>query len=127
MPLLARMLTTPLQVDVSRVATPRVTSLQADCRMSRDGRVAVAVGAGMGDEARVLARDVPEDLIVMVSRGSVEEAVVLARRLNTVPLEAVVGVAGGRTLGVTTSAATRLGLPMGGGRHEPVHDGSPRP
>lgn len=128
MPLLARMLATPLQVDVSAGALGRLNSTLADCRISRDGRVAVIVGAGMGPE--VIAQ-LPEQIgrsdIVCVKHGSVEEAVAVAAELNGHAVDAVVGIGGGRTLDITKYVATRLGLPMVAVATNLAHDGIASP
>jgi glycerol-1-phosphate dehydrogenase [NAD(P)+] len=49
MPLLARMLTAPLVVDVRPGAVADLGALLADRRIAMEGRVAVAVGPGQGD------------------------------------------------------------------------------
>ena len=128
MPLLARMLTTPLQVEVSEGATGRLTTLLNECRLSREGQVAVVVGSGTGDEARAALADhiVPERFIE-VSEGSVEEAIALASRVDSMAVDAVVGIGGGRTLDVTKFAATRLGLPMVAIATNLSHDGLASP
>ena len=49
MPLLARILTAPLVVDVRRGAVADLGALLADQRIATEGRVAVAVGPNQGD------------------------------------------------------------------------------
>ena len=49
MPLLARILTAPLVVDVRRGAVADLGALLADRRIATEGRVAIAVGPGQGD------------------------------------------------------------------------------
>jgi glycerol-1-phosphate dehydrogenase [NAD(P)+] len=128
MPLLARMLTTPLQVEVSHGAIGGLGNILSDCRISRDGRVAVVVGAGMGEHVvRALDGFVEPHHITIVESGSVEEAIDLATRLNSEVVDAVVGIGGGRTLDVTKFAATRLGLPMVAVATSLAHDGIASP
>ena len=49
MPLLARMLTAPLTVEVRRGAIAQLGMLLADSRVATSGRVAIAVGSGQGE------------------------------------------------------------------------------
>jgi len=122
------MLVTPLQVEVGAGALSRLNSTLSDCRLSRDGSVAVVVGSGMGPEVIGLLPDQihPED-IISVGRGTVDEAIDVAARLNGRPVDAIVGIGGGRTLDVTKFAASRLGLPMVAVATNLAHDGIASP
>jgi glycerol-1-phosphate dehydrogenase [NAD(P)+] len=117
MPLLARMLTAPLQIEVSAGAIARLSDLLADCRISRQGQVAVVVGTGVG----------PSVVEALADQIDPDEAIKLATRLNTESLDAVVGIGGGRTLDVTKFTATRLGLPMVAVATSLAHDGIASP
>jgi len=128
MPLLARMLMAPLQVEVSAGAISSLNELLAACRISREGQVAVVVGPGMGCEVvAALGDQIDPARIIHVERGSVDEAAELATRLNQESVDAVVGIGGGRTLDVTKFAATRLGLPMVAVATNLAHDGIASP
>jgi glycerol-1-phosphate dehydrogenase [NAD(P)+] len=50
MPLLSRMLPAPLSIDVRRGAIAHLGELLADRRIATEGRVAIAVGPGQGDQ-----------------------------------------------------------------------------
>lgn len=128
MPLLARMLTAPLQIEVSAGAIARLSDLLADCRISRQGQVAVVVGTGVGPSVvEALADQIDPSSIVSVEDGTVDEAIKLATLLNSKALDAVVGIGGGRTLDVTKFTATRLGLPMVAVATSLTHDGIASP
>jgi glycerol-1-phosphate dehydrogenase [NAD(P)+] len=122
------MLTAPLQVEVSAGAISRLSELLADCRVSRQGQVAVVVGTGVGPSVvEALADQFDPSRIVAVGRGTVDEAIELAGRLNSEAVDAVVGIGGGRTLDVTKFTATRLGLPMVAVATSLAHDGIASP
>ena len=69
MPLLARMLTAPLVVDVRRGAVADLGALLADRRIATEGRVAVAVGPGQGD-SMVAELDIDAAEIFRVEDGT---------------------------------------------------------
>src|SRR5918911_1333064 len=98
MPLLARMLSAPLSSDVRRGAVVGLGELLADRRIATEGRVAVAVGAGQGDQ---IAEHVRPSLqaceVFHVDGGTVDAAVELGSRLRGGSYEAVVGIGGGKT------------------------------
>src|ERR1700675_2421240 len=88
MPLLARMLTAPLVVDVRRGAVADLGALLADQRIAMEGRVAVAVGPGQGDG--VLAElDIKAAEVFRVEDGSVDAAITLGKQLRADAYEAV--------------------------------------
>ncbi len=126
MPLLARMLTAPLVVDVRPGAVAGLGALLADRRIATEGRVAVAVGPGQGDavvgELRLGAAEV-----FRVSDGSHDGAVTLGRRLRAGSYEAVAGIGGGRTIDVTKFAAHMAGIPMVAVATNLAHDGIASP
>lgn len=128
MPLLARMLTAPLQIEVSAGAISRLSDLLADCRISRHGQVAVVVGTGVGQQViDALADQIDPQRIITVGCGTVDEAIELATKVNSEAVDAVVGIGGGRTLDVTKFTATRLGLPMVAVATSLAHDGIASP
>jgi glycerol-1-phosphate dehydrogenase [NAD(P)+] len=129
MPLLARILTAPLVVDVRRGAVADLGALLADRRIATEGRVAVAVGPSQGDS--VLADLAPENLgaaeVFRVEDGTVDSAVSLGKRLRAESYEAVAGIGGGRTIDVTKFAAHMAGVPMVAVATNLAHDGIASP
>ncbi|TDB90084.1 iron-containing alcohol dehydrogenase [Actinomadura sp. KC216] len=124
MPLLTRMLNAPLSIDVRRGAVAGLGELLADKRIVTEGRVAIAVGPGQGDQ---IAEHVRETLsaceVYRVADGSVDAAVGLGARLRAGSYEAVVGIGGGRTIDATKYAATLSGIPMVSVATNLSHDG----
>lgn len=128
MPLLARMLPSPLFLDIRTGAVEDLGSLLADRRISGAGHVAVAVGPGQGERiAEVIRASLPQADFCTVSGGSLDAAGALQDRLHGRSYDALVGVGGGRTLDVTKYAATRLGLPMVAVATNLAHDGIASP
>jgi glycerol-1-phosphate dehydrogenase [NAD(P)+] len=127
MPLLARLLPTPLAVDVRRGAICGLAALLADRRIATEGRVAVAVGPG-GHGAGVAARiDICEAELFRVADASVDGAAALGKRLRAGAYEAVAGIGGGRTIDVTKFAASMAGIPMVSVATNLAHDGIASP
>ena len=124
MPLLTRMLPAPLSIDVRRGAIAHLGELLADRRIATEGRVAIVVGPGQGDQ---IAEHVRPSLqaceVFHVSGGSVDAAVELGSRLRAGSYEAVVGIGGGRTIDATKYAATLAGMPMVSVATNLSHDG----
>src|SRR5437773_4140106 len=126
MPLLARMLPAPLIVEVRAGAVAGLCALLADRRIATEGRIAVAVGPGQGDEvAAQLELGTAE--IFRVTDGTHGTAVALGKRLRTGCYEAVAGIGGGRTIDVTKFAATMAGIPMVSVATNLAHDGIASP
>jgi glycerol-1-phosphate dehydrogenase [NAD(P)+] len=127
-PLLARMVGTPLAIDVGPGAISQLAPLLADRRISSGGHVAVAVGPGQGTQiAEVLRAQLANADIQLVQEGSVEEAVALARQLRSGFYDALVGIGGGRVLDVAKYAASLSGLPMVAVATSLAHDGLASP
>jgi glycerol-1-phosphate dehydrogenase [NAD(P)+] len=124
MPLLTRMLTAPLSIDVRPGAVAALGELLADRRIATEGRVAVAVGPGQGDQ---IADHVRPGLrhceVFQVDGGTVDAAVELGGRLRGGSYEAIVGIGGGKTIDVTKYAATLAGIPMVSVATNLSHDG----
>ena len=78
MPLLARMLLSPLFIDIRAGAVSGLGELLADRRISADGHVAVAVGPGQGEQiVEALGPALKNADIFTVEGGSLEAAGVL--------------------------------------------------
>jgi glycerol-1-phosphate dehydrogenase [NAD(P)+] len=125
-PLLARILTAPLVVDVRPGAVADLGTLLADRRIATGGRVAVAVGPGQGDS--VLADlGLGEAEVFRVEDGTVDCAVSLGKRLRAESYEAIAGIGGGKTIDVTKFAAHMAGVPMVAVATNLAHDGIASP
>ncbi|MBA2769515.1 MAG: iron-containing alcohol dehydrogenase family protein [Sporichthyaceae bacterium] len=128
MPLLARMLLSPLIIDIRAGAVSGLGDLLADRRISADGRVAVAVGPGQGEQVVEEIRPALSNADVFTVRGgSLESAGELQAQLRGTHYDALVGIGGGRTLDVAKYAATRLALPMVAVATNLAHDGIASP
>jgi len=122
MPLLARMLPSPLVIDVRPGAIATLGELLSDHRIATEGRVAVAVGPGQGDSlAAELSLGSAE--IFRVPGGTHDAAAELGQRLRAGSYEAVAGIGGGQTIDVTKFAAHMAGIPMVAVATSLSHDG----
>ena len=128
MPLLARMIGTPLAIDIAPGAVARLAPLLADRRISSGGHVAVITGPGLGEEVGAMLRpQLANAEFWTVEGGSVEAAQSLATQLRRDFYDAVVAVGGGRTLDVAKLAAAQVGLPMVSVATSLAHDGLASP
>jgi glycerol-1-phosphate dehydrogenase [NAD(P)+] len=127
-PLLARMVGTPLAIDIGPGAIAGLAPLLADRRISAGGHVAVVVGPGQGERiAEVLRPQLANADILHAQEGSVEEASALAQRLRSGFYDAIVGIGGGRVIDVAKYAASLSGLPMVAVATSLAHDGLASP
>ena len=128
MPVLARTIATPVAIEVRRGAIDGLGSLLADGRISGGGKVAVAVGPGIGEhiEQRVGVA-IPAATVMGVSGGTVEAGLELAARLREDHFDALVGIGGGRTLDAAKYAASLVGLPFVSVATSLTHDGLASP
>ncbi len=128
MPLLTRMVGTPLSIDVGPGAVDRLAPLLADRRISSGGHVAVVVGPVLGAEvAEKLRPQLPDADFVDIEGGTLAAATELASRLHGRFYDALVAVGGGRTLDTAKHAASRLGLPVVAVATNLAHDGIASP
>jgi glycerol-1-phosphate dehydrogenase [NAD(P)+] len=122
MPLLARMLPSPLVIDVRPGAIARLGALLADHRIAAEGRVAVAVGPGQGDSI-CAELNLGEAEIFRIPAGTHDAAAELGQQLRAGSYEAVAGIGGGQTIDVTKFAAHMAGIPMVAVTTSLSHDG----
>ncbi|HYH58612.1 MAG TPA: iron-containing alcohol dehydrogenase family protein [Thermoleophilaceae bacterium] len=128
MPLLTRMVATPLAVDIGPGAVQALAPLLADRRISSGGHVAVAVGPFLGEELAATLRPQLENAeFFTVEGGTLVAARQLAEDLRGGAFDALVGIGGGRTLDVAKYAATLTGLPLVAVATNLAHDGIASP
>ena len=128
MPLLARMLATPVHVDVRAGAVKGLAALLEERRISAHGRVAVAVGPGLGERiVEALGDSFPAETVRTVRSGRIDDALALTDDIGRAAVDAVVGIGGGRTLDVAKFAASRIGAPMVSVATNLAHDGLASP
>ncbi len=128
MPLLARMIASPLTVDVRRGAIAGLAGLLEGGGISSGGRVAILVGPGQGQEiGAILQPTLRQADILSVESASIDAARDLALELKQSSYDAVVGVGGGRTLDVAKYTASLVGLPMVAVATNLAHDGIASP
>lgn len=128
MPLLTRMVGTPLTIDIGPGAVAGLAPLLADHRISAGGHVAVVVGPGLGEEiAAALSPQLANAELWTAHEGGIEAAAELARRLRQGFYDAIVGIGGGRTLDMAKYAASLSGLPMVAVATSLAHDGIASP
>ena len=128
MPLLARMLPTPLHIDVRAGAIEDLMSLLSDRRISNEGHIALALGSGLGEEVLGLIGDhIDPSCVFTVHDDSIDTAMKLADDVRRRTVDVLVGIGGGRTLDVAKYAATRAGLPMVAVATSLAHDGVASP
>ena len=124
MPLLARMLSSPLFLDIRAGAVDNLDALLHERLISSDGTVLVAVGTSHGIEIWKRIRDsLPGAEVFEVEDASLITAGRLQAKASERGFDAVVGIGGGRTLDVAKYAATRAGIPMVAVATNLAHDG----
>ncbi|WP_100448733.1 iron-containing alcohol dehydrogenase family protein [Glycomyces xiaoerkulensis] len=126
MPLLARTVLAPLAVEVAAGALARLPELLVDTRISSGGRVAVALGPGLGPEIADRL-DLPDAVVHTIKPGTLASAHELAAKLRDDRVDALVGIGGGRLIDTAKYAATELGLPMVAVATSLAHDGIASP
>lgn len=113
MPLLARVISTPVAVHIRDGAISQLEPLLADGRISAGGDVAIVVGPGQGEAlAEQLRETIPRATTFQLADSSVEAAHDLIADLRGRFFDAMVGIGGGKTLDVAKYAASMIGLPF---------------
>ncbi|MCX4820693.1 iron-containing alcohol dehydrogenase family protein [Streptomyces sp. NBC_01142] len=124
MPVLTRLIPSPVVVDIARGALDDLAGLLADQRISSSGKLAIAISGGSGQALREkLSPVLPGAAWYEVADGTIDSAVKLADDIKGKRYDAVVGLGGGKIIDVAKYAAARVGLPMVAVATNLSHDG----
>lgn len=124
MPVLTRLIPSPVVVDIRTGALDDLAGLLADQRISASGKLAFAVSGGSGRALRDrLAPALPGADWYEVGDGTIDSAVKLADDIKGRRYDAVVGLGGGKIIDVAKYAAARVGLPLVAVATNLAHDG----
>ncbi|MFD9876344.1 iron-containing alcohol dehydrogenase, partial [[Kitasatospora] papulosa] len=106
MPVLTRLIPSPVVVDIRRGAMDDLAGLLADQRISASGKLAIAISGGSGRALRErLAPVLPGADWYPVTDGTIDSAVRLADEIKGNRYDAVVGLGGGKIIDVAKYAA----------------------
>lgn len=124
MPLLTRLIPSPVVVDIRPGALDDLAGVLADERISHSGKLAVAVSNGSGAKLRDrLAPALPGATWYEVGGGTLDDAIRLAGEMKAGHYDAVVGLGGGKIIDCAKFAAARIGLPLVAVPTNLAHDG----
>ncbi|GAU65639.1 putative sn-glycerol-1-phosphate dehydrogenase [Streptomyces sp. NBRC 110611] len=124
MPVLTRLIPSPVVVDINAGALDDLAGLLADQRISASGKLAVAYSSGSGAKLRErLAPALPGADWYEVGGGTIDDAVKLGDAMKSGHYDAVVGLGGGKIIDCAKYAAARIGLPMAAVATNLSHDG----
>ncbi|MFF2650309.1 iron-containing alcohol dehydrogenase family protein [Streptomyces sp. NPDC058045] len=124
MPVLTRLIPSPIAVDIRPGALDDLGTVLADQRISQSGRLAVAISGGSGARLRDrIAPALPGASWYEVGGGSLDDAINLADAMKSGRYDAVVGLGGGKIIDCAKFAAARLGLPLVAVATNLAHDG----
>ena len=124
MPVLTRLIPSPVVVDIRTGALDDLAGLLADQRISTSGRLAVAISAGSGAALRQrLTPALPDADWFTVAGGTIDAAVELADAMRGKRYDAVVALGGGKIIDAAKYAAARVGLPLVSVATNLAHDG----
>ncbi|MER7998162.1 MULTISPECIES: iron-containing alcohol dehydrogenase family protein [unclassified Streptomyces] len=125
MPVLTRLIPSPVVVDIRPGALDDLAGLLADQRISGSGRLSIAISGGSGRALRErFAPVLPGADWFPVADGTIDSAVRLADDIKgSRRYDAVVGLGGGKIIDVAKYAAARVGLPMVAVATNLSHDG----
>lgn len=124
MPVLTRLVPSPLLVDIRPGALDDLGHLLADQRIAATGRLAVIVSGGSGAALRErLTAQLPGADWYTVAGGTLDAAVALADTMKSGHYDAVVGLGGGKIIDAAKYAAARVGLPVVAVATNLAHDG----
>ncbi|MFF2851109.1 iron-containing alcohol dehydrogenase family protein [Streptomyces sp. NPDC058001] len=124
MPVLTRLIPSPLVVDIRAGALDDLAGVLADQRISASGKLAVAISGGSGAKLRErLEPALPGADWFAVGGGTLDDAVKLADAIKKGRYDAVVGLGGGKIIDCAKFAAARVGLPLVAVATNLSHDG----
>ncbi|MFB7127203.1 iron-containing alcohol dehydrogenase family protein [Kitasatospora xanthocidica] len=124
MPVLTRLVPSPLFVEIRPGALDALGGILADQRLSASGRIAVAISNGSGSAMRRrLEPALPGADWYNVDDGSLDSAVRLAEAMRGGHYDAMVGLGGGKIIDAAKYAAARVGLPLVAVATNLAHDG----
>ncbi|WP_181767140.1 iron-containing alcohol dehydrogenase family protein [Streptomyces albidus (ex Kaewkla and Franco 2022)] len=124
MPVLTRLIPSPVVVDISRGALDDLAGLLADQRISSNGKLAFAISGGSGAALRErFAPALPSADWYEVGGGTIDDAIKLADAMKSGRYDAVVGLGGGKIIDCAKFAAARIGLPLVAVATNLSHDG----
>jgi glycerol-1-phosphate dehydrogenase [NAD(P)+] len=123
-PVLTRLIPSPVVVDIRRGALNDLADVLFDQRISHSGKIAVAISSGSGARLRErLAPALPGATWYEVAGGTIDDAVKLGDAIKSGHYDAVVGLGGGRIIDCAKFAAARVGLPLVAVATNLAHDG----
>ncbi|MEU8031400.1 iron-containing alcohol dehydrogenase family protein [Streptomyces sp. NPDC049099] len=124
MPLLTRLIPSPVVVDIRPGALDDLACVLADERIAQSGRLAVAVSGGSGARLRErIAPSLPGASWYEVGGGTLDDAIRLAGEMKSGHYDAVIGLGGGKIIDCAKFAAARVGLPLVAVPTNLAHDG----
>ncbi|MFI6349072.1 iron-containing alcohol dehydrogenase family protein [Streptomyces sp. NPDC050560] len=124
MPVLTRLIPSPVVVDIRAGALDDLASVLADERISPSGKLAVAISGGSGTALRArLAPALPGASWYEVGGGTLDDAIKLADAMKKGHYDAVVGLGGGKIIDCAKFASARVGLPLVSVATNLAHDG----
>ncbi|GGK87293.1 iron-containing alcohol dehydrogenase family protein [Streptomyces flaveus] len=114
MPVLTRLIPSPVVVDIRPGALDDLATILSDQRIAPSGRLAFAISAGSGQALRDrFAPAFPEADWFCDADGTIDGAVRLADSIKKGGhYDAVVGLGGGKVIDCAKYAAARVGLPL---------------
>lgn len=124
MPVLTRLIPSPIVVDIRAGALDDLATVLADQRISSSGRLAVAISGGSGAKLRErVLPALPKADWFEVGGGTLDDAIKLADAMKRGHYDAVVGLGGGKIIDCAKFAAARVGLPLVAVATNLSHDG----
>ncbi|GAA3836865.1 iron-containing alcohol dehydrogenase family protein [Streptomyces phyllanthi] len=124
MPVLTRLIPSPIVVDIRAGALDDLAAVLADQRISSSGRLAVAISGGSGAVLRDrVSPALPKADWFEVGGGTLDDAIKLADAMKRGRYDAVVGLGGGKIIDCAKFAAARVGLPLVAVATNLSHDG----
>ncbi|MFD0318478.1 iron-containing alcohol dehydrogenase family protein [Streptomyces flavalbus] len=124
MPVLTRLIPSPVVVDIRPGALDDLGCVLADERISHSGKLAVAVSGGSGARLRErIGPSLPGASWYEVGGGTLDDAVRLAADMKAGHYDALVGLGGGKIIDCAKFAAARVGLPLVAVPTNLAHDG----